>query len=118
MKSNILFFISFILMILISIIVVFFLNRFLFFIYGYNVDPSIGPTAEAAQAYKAIYNSKVFIELVGLILSIVLLFFARKLTLQNPHLFYCVIYATCWLITIIFSILGIFFIILPKGPLL
>jgi hypothetical protein len=116
MKPNTFFFISFIIMIFVAIIAVFFLNRFLFFIYGYNIDPTKGATVEAFQAYKAIYKTKVFLVVSGLVLSIILVFFARKLTLQSPHLIYNVVYATCWLSTSIFTIICIFFIILPTGP--
>jgi hypothetical protein len=117
MKPNIFFIFSFILMVFVSFMVVFCLNKFLFFIHGYNVDTTKVASAEAFEAYKTIYKSKVLIIVACLILSIVLLLFARKLTLQNPHLIYKVVHGICWLITIIFLILCTLFIFLPKGPL-
>jgi hypothetical protein len=104
-------------MILATVIAVFFLNKFLFYIHGYNIDLTKDASVEAFAAYKAIYKSKVVFVIAGLVLSVILLLFARKLTLVNPLFIYTVVYGICWLMAITFLIFCVFFIILPKGPL-
>lgn len=117
MKLNIYFFISFLVMLALTIIVVFFLNKFLFFIHGFDMNSTNNTTVDTFKAYKTIYKSKVLIIISGLIISIILLVFARKLSLQNPYWEYQLAYGICWVITIIFIILNIFLVFLPKGPL-
>jgi hypothetical protein len=117
MKPNIFFICSFILNILVTIMAVFFLNKFLFFIYGYDINISRGNSAEAFEAYRNIYKSKVSVILASIIISFILLFFARKLSIQNPYLVYKIIYGICGLIAIVFIILYTIMIILPNGPM-
>jgi hypothetical protein len=51
MKPNIFFIFSFILMVFVSFTAIFFLNKFLFFIHGYNVDTTKGASAEVILPY-------------------------------------------------------------------
>jgi hypothetical protein len=117
MKSSFFFIFSFILMLAISVMVVFFLNEFLFFIHGYTVDTSKTANVETFEAYKNIYKSKIVIIVVSLIMSIVLLLFARYQSLHNPFLIYKIIYAFCWIFVITFFVLCCLLVFLPKGPM-
>jgi hypothetical protein len=117
MKLKVLFILSFTIMILVTVIAVFFLNKFLFLIHGYSMNLTESTSAQAFEAYKTIYKTKVLLIVVSLVISIILLVVARKSTLQNPIFSYKIIYGISWLMTIIFSILCALFIILPKGPL-
>lgn len=105
MKLNIYFFISFLVMLALTIIVVFFLNKFLFFIHGFDMNSTNNTTVDTFKAYKTIYKSKVLIIISGLIISIILLVFARKLSLQNPYWEYQLAYGICWLLQLYSSFL-------------
>jgi len=104
-------------MIFVTIVSVFFLNKFLFLIHGYHMDMTKSTSVEAFEAYKAVYKTKIFLIVASLVISIILLLFARKIALQNPLFINKVLYVFSWIMTIIFSILSGMFIILPKGPL-
>jgi hypothetical protein len=117
MKPNILFVFSFITMVFVTIIVVFFLNKFLFLIYGYSMDLTKSASVKAFEAYRTIYKTKVVIIAASFFISIILLLFARKLTSQIPHFIYVGVYVICWIIAIIFSILCAFLMFFPTDPL-
>ena len=118
MKFNILFAISFIIMIVLTIITVFFLNRFLFFIHGFTWEPKDSLTVEKFKAYKAIYPSKVVIIFGGFVASLALLIYSRKMLFHNPQQLYQLIYVACWIIFIVFLIFVVFFFVVPRGGMI
>ena len=117
MKYKVLFFISFFMLLALAVLVLFFLNKFLFLIHGFDMNSTKNTTAETFKAYKTIYKSKLLVMVLGLILSIVSLLFARKISVQNPCWKYHFLYIICWLFTLIFTLLNVFLFVLPKGPL-
>jgi hypothetical protein len=116
MGSRIYFVIAFLINLSLSIILIISLNKVLLIIYGYHVD-SKSLTPEAFKAYRGIYGSKVIIIVMGLISSVLVLYFAKKYAARNSYLVDKIIYLVSWLIAIIFLISCFFMIFLPNGPL-
>jgi hypothetical protein len=114
MKINRLFFISLFILMLATTTILFFRDRFLFFLHGYEKELLKITSVEAVKAHAQIYKSKILILVGGLILSIITLFFSRKLLSQNEYLIYEIIYGVCILIVIVFLINCFFLFFLPK----
>jgi len=117
-RINIIFGTSLLVMIIWVIIMMFFLNRFLFFIHGFTWESMDLATVEKAKAYKAIYPTKVFMIFAGFIASIVMLFYSRKLRMNGSKKLYQFTSGICWIIFIIFLTFVIFYFIVPKGPMI
>jgi|SRR5579863_1732843 len=116
-KLNVFVVLSFLVTILLTIIVVCFLNKFLLLVYGYRQDMIESMRPESFEAYRAIFKPKIFVVLASFLMSIILLVFARKLSVQNPRLIYFVIYGASWVILIIYLVILALFFIVPKRPL-
>jgi hypothetical protein len=106
-------------MIVFTVVVVFFLNRFLFFICGYSTQLLHDTVSVAAfEAYRAVYKVKIFMIFAGMISSVILLFFGHKFKARSPYWSAFIIYGICWLMAIIFLAICLFFFVFPTGALI
>jgi len=81
-KPGIYYYLFFILMICLTGVIIFIPNRFLFFLYGFKLDPS-ETTVESIKAYKTIYPVKISMLFLGFLASVMLLIISRNNSVQN-----------------------------------
>jgi len=116
MKRSFLFVILFSLTTILTVILIFFLNKFLFYINGYHTDLIGVNSVESGEAYKHVYPSKVALFFGGFVVSAVTLILFKKTFVQNGLLSF-LIYGVCGLMAIIFLIHCFFFFLLPHNSL-
>jgi cadmium resistance protein CadD (predicted permease) len=90
----------------------------MFFINGYDIHLSKARTAESFKAYKQIYTSKVIIVVLEAVLSLITLLMSRKLLSKYKYFVYRLSYWLSLIIALVFLVLCIAFILLPKGSLI
>jgi hypothetical protein len=117
-KSGIYYYLSFVLLICLTGVLIFIPKKFLFFLYGYKVNPSSEATLESFKAYKTIYTVKISMIFVGFVASVILLIISRKNSLQNGYLGIWFMYVISWVISLIYLAMTIMFFILPSGSIL
>ena len=117
LRTNMFFIISVAVMALLVVIVVFFLNKFLYVLHGYDTNSANTVDVRSFKVYKVIYRTKVIVVFIGFLLSIAELIYARRVLLQYPNFGYTILYGICWLIVAIFVLACLALIFLPKGPL-
>jgi hypothetical protein len=107
MKLTVFVYVSFIIMLILAVIALFFQNKFLFFLHGYD-SSLIGDTkVESFIAYKNIYKSRLLLYVIGFLSSLVALFFSNK---SNSKL----IFTISLLLGLLFLAMIFFYFFLPK----
>ena len=97
---------------------IFYFNEFLFLIHGFNPHLTKEYSEASFKAFKTIYPSKIVYVIVGLILSLLIVIKSRKISIRNRDLKYFLIFGICCFMALVFIISNIFFIFLPKGPVI
>jgi hypothetical protein len=116
-KPGFYYYLSFVLMICLTGVLIFIPNRFLFFLYGNRMDPDSEATVESFKAYKTIYPVKVSMIFLGFVGSVILLIISRKNSLQNGYRGIWLLYVMSWVISLIYLAITIMFFILPSGSM-
>jgi|HubBroStandDraft_6_1064221.scaffolds.fasta_scaffold468147_2 hypothetical protein len=116
-KPGFYYYLSFVLLICLTGILIFIPNKFLFFLYGYKVDPSSEATVESFKAYRTIYPVKISMIFLGFIASIILLISSRKNLLLNGYQGIWFMYLISWVISLIYLAMIIMFFIIPSGSM-
>ena len=114
MKANFWFIITFALSVLLTVIAVFFRDRGLFLLHGYELGLINTIKPEAFEAYKDIYQSKGILLFLGLIFSTIALFLQSRINLRIPNSLSLALRIVNWLVCIVFLVNCIFYVILPK----
>ncbi len=117
MKKSLIFVISFVGLFALTFVTLFFLNGFLFFIYGYHIDKN-NLTQESFKAYRTIYGTKVVFVVISILLNFLMIIIVRKHLTQTPILLYKSIYFITLLMLISVIFLGIAMLFLPRPPIL
>jgi hypothetical protein len=114
-KPGFYYYLSNVLLICLTGVLIFIPNKFLFFLCGYKVDPSSEAIVESFKAYKTIYPVKISMICLGFVASVILLIISRKNSLQNGYLGTWFMYVISWVISLIYLAMTIMFFILPSG---
>lgn len=84
-KPRYYYYLSFILMIFLTGVIIFIPNSFLFFLYGYKPDPLAEMSVQSFKAYKTINPVKISMIFFGFVGSVLQLIILRKNSNQNSN---------------------------------
>jgi hypothetical protein len=114
MRLNIFFIVVAIISSVISFITILYLNKFLFFIHGYDSNLLKSTSVEAFDAYRSIYKARLIFLISAFILSTITFFWAKNLQNKSPFLIYKISMWVLGFLIILLTIALILFFILPK----
>lgn len=114
MRLNILFFSFFILSLALAMILIFYQNRVLFYLHGYDRGLINAYTAESFAAYKAVYKTKIVLLFVGFFLSLITWLLSLKVTVGQYPIIHKILQWGSFAIMVLFLVLICMFYILPK----
>lgn len=115
MKQGTILVLLFVLSVLFLVITMFYYNRFLFFLHGYDKDLLKSTEVEAFVAYKKIYHSKFILFIVSVVTSVVAFAVTHKyLKRDKGNVVYRVIYIVEGVISFVLFINLLAFFLFPK----
>lgn len=97
-----------------SIITIFFRDRFLFYLYGYDSSLLNNTTVEAFEAYKSIYNGKLFLILASISVTGVSALITRRHRLMSGNTYVRIIFLVEIAVALILLIILLMYFALPK----